>query len=241
MRSIKFTLSKHTKSGWDAAVCLTEAYLAGQSKADQLLEQLPDEFTGDKRNTCQSLFLGALRHGHRTRHALKPHLRKPPRPMVEAIFLVAGFELADSPAQKAPQIIHHAVERSKSLVKTSEQALLNAVLRKLPAALDEIASGKHLAAQYSHPDWLVRRWIQLFGADSCRKLLEWNQRIPDTYVKAYETVPQEFKSTDWHNFYSVPSECRWLKQIQPLLNTGAAYIKDPSTRLAPKLLSLIHI
>ena len=237
MRSIKFTLSKGAKSGWDAAVLLTEAYLAGQSKADQLLEQLPDDFSGDKRSTCQSLFLGALRNGHRTRHVLQPMLRKWPRPIVEAVFLVAGFELYDSPADKAPQIIHHAVERSKSLVKQSEQGLLNAVLRKLPAALNEISTGKHLAARLSHPDWQVRHWIDEFGPEACQKLLEWNQGIPQTYLKCFGEVPEGFTKTTWSNFYKMPAERKWLDEIRPLLESGKAYIKDPSTRLAPDLLA----
>ena len=237
MRSIKFTLSQGTQSGWDAAVQLTEAYLSGNQKADQLLEQLPEDFSGDKRSTCQSLFLGALRHGHRTRHALQPMLRKMPRPIVEAIFLVAGFELHDRPADKGPQIIHHAVERSKALVKQSEQGLLNAVLRKLPKALAEACKSQQLAAQFSHPDWLVNSWVEHFGAEACRQLLEWDQRIPTTYLKCFDAAPEGFTPTDWPHFYKAPGDRAWLADIRPLLQSGRAYIKDPSTRLAPGLLA----
>jgi len=237
MRSIKFTLSKGTPSGWDAAVLLTEAYLSGNQKADQLLEQLPEAFSGDQRNSCQSLFLGALRHGHRTRHALKPMLRKAPRPIVEAIFLVAGFELYDRPAEKGPQIIHHAVERSKALVKQPEQGLLNAVLRKLPQALEAACDSPQLAARFSHPDWLVNGWVEHFGTEACQQLLEWDQRIPATYLKCFGSAPEGFTPTDWPHFYKVPGDRPWLPDIRPLLLSGQAYIKDPSTRLAPGLLA----
>ncbi len=237
MRSIKFILPESVRSGWDAAVLLTEAYLLRELKADLLLDQLPERFSGDKRNTCQSLFLGALRNGHRTRNVLWPMLRKWPRPMVEAIFLVAGFELFDSPLDKAPKIIHHAVEQSKSLVGQSERGLLNAVLRKLPEALQVVSNGRHLAARYSHPDWQVQHWTDRFGREACRKLLIWNQGIPTTYLKCFGDPPKRFTGTSWPGFYKPPVDHFWLGEVRPLLQSGKAYIKDPSTRLATELLS----
>ena len=98
--------------GWDAAVYLVEAYLIGGQKADQLLDQLPENFVGERRAACQSLFLGALRHGHRTRAALQGLLRKKTKYSVEAILLVSGYEMFDAEADRHPKIIHHAVERS---------------------------------------------------------------------------------------------------------------------------------
>ena len=76
MRSIKFNLSAANASAWDGAVTLTEAYLTENLKANQLLERLPEGFTGERRATCQSLFLGALRHGQRVQQALQPFLRR---------------------------------------------------------------------------------------------------------------------------------------------------------------------
>ncbi|MEC9227441.1 MAG: hypothetical protein VYA21_01340, partial [Verrucomicrobiota bacterium] len=96
MRSIKFSLSKKNPSAWDAAVTLTEAYLTNECKADQLLEKLYKKYEDNRRATCQSLFLGALRHGHRTRAALKSLLHKKTKAGVEAILLVTAFELIDA-------------------------------------------------------------------------------------------------------------------------------------------------
>lgn len=237
MRSIKFTLSQNPPSGWDAAVCLCEAYLTQAQKADQLLEQVPQSLSGEVRSTCQSLFLGALRHGHRTRAALQAHLRKRPRPRAEAILLVAGFELYDGPTEKAPQIIHHAVERSKTLLRASEQGLINALLRKLSAVFATLTADSPLALQYSHPQWLVADWLATHGEAACRELLAWNQRIPQTYIKSSVALPDTFTPTQWPHFYTPPAGRNWLEQVRPHLDTGQAYIKDPSTRLATELLA----
>ena len=238
MRSIKLSLSSKSIMGWDAAVYLVEAYLIGGQKADQLLDQLPENFVGERRAACQSLFLGALRHGHRTRAALQGLLRKKTKYSVEAILLVSGYEMFDAEADRHPKIIHHAVERSKQLVNRFEQGFLNAVLRKLPSALEQIQAQKSPAAFYSHPYWLVERWQREFTG-ACTQLLEWNQGIPPTYLKVYNDevqIPVGLEATEWPQFYKVTDKISWEEDLCPLLNRGKAYIKDPSTRIAPALL-----
>lgn len=241
MRSPKFNISVKSTSGWEAAVLLTEAYFGGGQKADQLLEALPDDFTGPQRATCQSLFLGALRFGHRTQAALKNLLRKKAKPRVQAILFVTGYELLVADSERHPKIIHHAVERSKSRINRFEQGFLNAVLRKLPAELLKIDPNSQPAAFFSHPEWLVEHWTQVFP-DHFRTLLEWNQRTPQTYLKAYsedESLPPTITPTEWAQFHKVESEASWKSDVRPLLNQGKAYIKDPSTRLASDLLAAI--
>ncbi len=238
MRSIKLNLSSKSIMGWDAAVYLVEAYLIGDQKADQLLDQLPENFVGERRAACQSLFLGALRHGHRTRAALQGLLRKKTKYSVEAILLVSGYEMFDAEADRHPKIIHHAVERSKQVVNRFEQGFLNAILRKLPSALEQINAQKSPAAFYSHPDWLVERWQGEFPG-ACTQLLEWNQGIPSTYLKVYNDevqIPAGLEATEWPQFYQVTGKISWKEDLHPLLNKGNAYIKDPSTRIAPALL-----
>lgn len=238
MRSIKLSLSSKSITGWDAAVYLVEAYLIGDQKADQLLDQLPENFVGDRRAACQSLFLGALRHGHRTRVALQGLLRKKTKSKVEAVLLVSGYEILNAEAERHPKIIHHAVERSKQVVNRFEQGFLNAILRKLPAALERINAQEAPAAYYSHPDWLVEHWQKEFPK-ACTRLLEWNQGIPATYLKVYDNdvqIPAGLEATEWPQFYQVTGKISWKEDLHPLLNKGNAYIKDPSTRIAPTLL-----
>ena len=238
MRSIKFSLSKKNASAWDAAVILTQAYLTNECKADKLLEELNEANLGNRRATCQSLFLGALRHGHRTRAALKCLLRKKAKPGVEAILLVTAYELVDTVSERSPKIIHNAVERSKTLVNRFEQGFLNAVLRKLPEALRTFTEEDSPAAYYSHPNWMVAHWKKQFPK-AYPRLLEWNQLVPPAYIKIYDpkiTLPAGLEETTWPQFYKITNQVSWKNDIYPILNQGIAYIKDPSTRIAPKLL-----
>ncbi len=240
MRSIKLNLSKQSSTGWDGAVSLVDGYFSGNLKANQLLERLPNDFTGEKRAICQSLFLGALRHGHRVQAALKPLLRKQPRSLVQAILLVAGYEILVADDEKRPKIVHHAVERGKQFVAKSELGFLNAVLRRLPESLANITEPEQPADYYSHPQWLVERWNSEFGAQTTAQLLQWNQGTPQTYFKLYQTpgtIPYGLEATEWPQFYSATADASWNDDLRPLLNNGDAYAKDPSTRIAPGLLA----
>lgn len=239
MRSIKFSLSKKPANPWDAAVLLVEAYFSAELKADQVLELLPPTFIGQRRASCQSLFLGALRNGHRSRAGYLPFLRKPPRIIVEAILLVAGYEFATEPEERHPKIVHFAVERSKALVRRHEQGFLNAILRKLPSSIAIVDPVSSPADYYSHPEWLVERWKKDFGANATQALLEWNQRIPEQHIRIYQqpaALPDFLLPTNWEGFYRISRSANWQQQVAPLLQDGKAYIKDPSTRLAPGLL-----
>ena len=163
MRSINFSKLKSSLTGWNAAAYLLTEYLRSPQKADGLLDALPFPDGSSARAQAQSLFLGAIRQGHRTRSMLHNFLKKTPRPEVQAIFLIAGHELFNSPPEKKPKIVHHAVERAKESLSKPEANLINAVLRKLPEAFESIDQ-ENLAQYYSHPNWLVKQWTDLFDA-----------------------------------------------------------------------------
>ena len=209
MRSIKFNLTTTNLGAWEQASKLTENYLGRYVKANQLLDALPESFSGPQRSGCQALFLGALRHGHRIRAVLKPFLKRRPRAIVEAILFVTGYEILSSPPEKRPQIIHHAVESSKALVRKKETGLLNALLRKLPDALETVHPHRRPDAYFSHPKWLFRNWNQAFGLKTTLELMRWNQRIPARYLRFYrmpKALPKGLEPTRWNNF--LPAICR---------------------------------
>jgi 16S rRNA (cytosine967-C5)-methyltransferase len=89
--------------------------------------------------------------------------------------------------------VHESVELVKKARKRSAAPLVNAVLRKvakqpIPAGAPgerfaSLLSGKlpvaeSLGIQYSHPTWLVERWLRAFGNERTRALLEANNRVP---------------------------------------------------------------
>jgi 16S rRNA (cytosine967-C5)-methyltransferase len=148
-----------------------------------------------ERARCQHLLYGAVRHLGRVNAALEAVISQPPRARLRAVLLVAGFELLEAGAKpseegQAARIVHHAVAQAKTLLSPPEARFVNAVLRKLAftpgfhAATPALtADAAELARFFSHPEWLVRRWLAQFGADATHRLLNWNQTPPPVYAR----------------------------------------------------------
>jgi 16S rRNA (cytosine967-C5)-methyltransferase len=87
---------------------------------------------------------------------------------------------------------HAAVDTSVALAKAAGGAraagFVNAILRRLthaersPAA-GTLVSAPALAAEYSHPLWLVQRWLEAFGRTGTEDLLRWNNRRPQLILQ----------------------------------------------------------
>jgi 16S rRNA (cytosine967-C5)-methyltransferase len=82
---------------------------------------------------------------------------------------------------------HAAVDTSVTLAKESGGAkaggFVNAVLRRLGAAAaagtpDPGGPAERLAREFSHPRWLVERWLERYGPEETRALLQWNNTRP---------------------------------------------------------------
>lgn len=222
--------------GWGTAVLLTERWLAAGERVDALLEQLKPGLASLERARAQQLFFGAVRWSIRSEAALAGLMTRPPRTKVQAVLLVAGFELIEAAGAAdrtgaVAKIIHHAVEKAKGVASPKEAGLINAVARKLADRLAQPAPT--LAEEFAHPAWLVARWEAQFGADVTRKFLEWNQKPAPVYARwrqAEVPVPDFLAPTKWPGFFEVKPG-HW-EDVRQLANDGSLYLQDPSTRLA---------
>jgi tRNA and rRNA cytosine-C5-methylases len=237
---------------WGAAVRLVARWLERRERVDELMESLGGALPGAERARCQHLVFGVVRHFGRIEAALGRLIAHPPRFATRAVLFVAGFELIEAQAEaeegRVAKIVHHAVERTKTLTSPAEARLVNAVVRKLAGALavpppPKLAPAEVLAEYFSHPVWLVRSWLAQFGAEATRTLLEWNQRPAPVYARwrggevggESAGVPELFKPTEWAGFYEIPAG-RW-GEVEPLLKSGKIYLQDPATRLPVELLA----
>ncbi len=233
---------------WSTAARLLVRWLEQHERVDALLESLPATLPRMDRSRIQSLLFGTVRHWGRIEAHLTPLLAKPPRARVRAVLLLAGCELIEGgPEGHVARVVHHAVEQTKTLASPSESRLVNAVVRKLAAALAaEVepgpdASVTELARWYSHPRWMVERWWGAFGGVATRALLVWNQQPAPMHARwraDRKPTPAELtwlEPTEWEGFYGIKPG-HWA-EVSPLLGDGTLYVQDPSTRLAVGLLA----
>ena len=97
--------------------------------------------------------------------------------------------------------IAQTVELAKQRHGMGASRLANAVLRRLdrerdtlstPAPVDPVDA---LAVRYSHPRWLVARWVARWGAQETERLLECNNTEPPTVLRPYGIVREQLEAT----------------------------------------------
>jgi 16S rRNA (cytosine967-C5)-methyltransferase len=100
---------------------------------------------------------------------------------VRAALRLCCYERAilSTPAAVAGNEYANVLKREKL---SSAAGLLTAIARRLPdepraAPSVEANAALHLAIEYSHPQWLVARWLERFGLDECRELLAFNNTV----------------------------------------------------------------
>lgn len=237
-------------SVWEAVCRLLSKHLATGERLDALLEGVPVQISADDRRRCRHLLYGTLRHFGILDATIDRFVTRRPRGMLLAVLLTGAFDLYEHP-ENAPRIVHHWVGAARELTSEREARMVNAVLRRLPAAFAEIArdtssDAESLSVRFSHPAWLVRRWLERFGLDATLQLLTWNQRPAPVYARVpessdpavCETLPTFFEETQWKDFFLL-TRPDWTV-VEPLLQAGKIYLQDPATAIAPGLLGVSH-
>jgi 16S rRNA (cytosine967-C5)-methyltransferase len=146
---------------------------------------------------------------------------------------------------------HAAVYETVELASVRTRALVNAVLRnalRTKEALMGKARKEDLSIRSSHPQFLIDRWRQNFGAENTAALCEWNNRPAPIYarINRLKISEDEFQSGVGSARCadpvpqlpdSIPANFVHLTSVpNDALTDGHCYIQDPSTAAACILL-----
>lgn len=150
--------------------------------------------------------------------------------------------------------IYENVELAKRMVHRGVTGLVNGVLRTVDRQRDNLRPpntgdrADDLGVQYSHPTWMVRRWLDRLGESETIELLEWNNRRPMYAVRANT---QKASVEDFHEHLdelgAVWTESPFLddfvrmKRLQAVvksgwLEEGRCAVQDESAGLIVRLL-----
>lgn len=97
--------------------------------------------------------------------------------------------------------VNEAVEFIKKIRGEKFAGFVNAVLRNIIRTLDAIHYPdpeedlvQYLAVYYSHPTWMVKRWLDRFGRQETEKFLSVNNEIPDLTLRInkLKITPSDF-------------------------------------------------
>src|SRR5213596_156615 len=134
---------------------------------------------------------------------------------------------------------HAAVHETVSLASKKQRTIINAMLRAATRRRSELlprAEAQPLFIRTSHPQFLVERWQQHFGAEHAQELCEWNNLPAPVYARInllridrtefLRTYPKSRPVSDNPNFVEVGL------LSSNALERGHCYIQDPSTTAA---------
>ena len=114
---------------------------------------------------------------------------------------LGAYQLLEMGSVPAYAAIAQTVELAKTRAGAGAGKLANAVLRRLdrerdtlalPAVADPVEA---LAAEYSHPTWLVARWLERWGEDETRRLLASNNTEPPIVARPVHVVREQLEAS----------------------------------------------
>lgn len=162
--------------------------------------------------------------------ALSRFVKKLPKSETHAALLVGACQLLYMPDVAEYAAVNETVEAAKQSSRAAG-GLVNGVLRNLlrqrPETLDELGK-QSIGLRTSHPDSLVTRWTEHFGAEETLALCEWDNKPAETYL-AYPPGSEEA-------FVKLPRGER-VESHTGFLD-GAFIVQDPATAAAVSLLGL---
>lgn len=145
-----------------------------------------------ERNLTTALVNGVLKNKMTLDFALRKHLSKPMSALpneVRAALRIGVFQILFLDKIPHPVAINESVEALKAINPTFVP-LVNSVLRKSaekgwnfswPNKQKEPV--KYLATYYSHPEWLVKKWLKRWGYEETEALLKVNNSPSNTCVR----------------------------------------------------------
>jgi 16S rRNA (cytosine967-C5)-methyltransferase len=163
---------------------------------DVLRAELDGTVKAEDASLATELALGVLRWQRLLDFVIDRHLKKPANTAdieVRIALRLGAYQLLFLDRVPARAAVHESVELVKRARKRSAATLVNAVLRKAAnerlqgnSPADAVAHllpvdlplAERFGIQYSHPTWMVERWLRIFGEERTRSLLQSNNRVP---------------------------------------------------------------
>ncbi len=150
--------------------------------------------------------------------------------------------------------VNEAVELAKTMGGSRSGDLMNAILRRIQRDIPNLPKPdfedrtKLIATTFSHPEWLVKRWVDRFGEREAFKLMQYNNQNPSYYIRMnglkttdgnfrlrLKKADVEFEESDWlPGYYKVKS----LHKIRSKgwFQKGFAQVQDIAAGFAPTVL-----
>ncbi len=174
-------------------------------------------------------------------------------PPLLQILRLALYEMSER-SRPPHAIVNEYVSLSRRTVRKQAGGFVNAVLRRVAERIEDLPEpaesdmAEQLGIRFSHPTWMVRRWLDRFGETDTRALLDWNNRPPvfaariNSLVVDRLPIIEEIRASGAEVSASrMLDDFIKLSSVQPLvehgmLADGRIHVQDESAGLVVRVL-----
>jgi 16S rRNA (cytosine967-C5)-methyltransferase len=170
---------------------------------DQSFERRITPLDARDRRWTRELVYGMLRHRGRIDAILSERVRGGLArldPDVIDLLRLGVYQLTNMGSVPAYAAIAQTVELAKRRHGLGASKLVNAVLRRTDRERDELSvpvsseAAEALAVRYSHPRWLIARWIERWGEQDTERLLALNNAEAPIVIRPYGIVREQLEA-----------------------------------------------
>ncbi len=146
--------------------------------------RLLDYESGEGRDLVRQLVRGTLQWRGRLDWVLDLYVRGGIgrlTPWIRNLLRLGAYQVMFLSGARTEVVVHQCVELAKRFGHRGTAGLVNAILRRLASERGSIEYPsleadpvEHIAVVYSHPRWMVRRWIERLGVEETIRLCEAN-------------------------------------------------------------------
>jgi 16S rRNA (cytosine967-C5)-methyltransferase len=211
---------------------------------DQALDDAVRRLADPDRRLAHEIAAGVLRRQRELDTSLArfvPRGWQAVSPSLQNILRIGAYQLSALDRVPDHAAVSTAVQLARETGGVRTSGFVNAVLRKVAAvpALAADASAGSLAERYSHPDWLVERWLDRFGAEGTERLLRWNNAPPDLVLQPARSSLDELEKR-WTGSGIPVRPAPWGAGLVtdrsrpdelPGFDEGAFFVQDPAQAL----------
>lgn len=143
------------------------------------------DLTARDRRTHRQIVYGTIENWLYLSYVLKQFSKKKVKNNLRMLLMAGLYELLFLKGRKAHSVVNRYVDTAKVDYPYATK-FVNAVLRNAQRNqidLSALPIAERLSIQYSHPRWLVMRWLELFGQAKTSQILEANLSPKAIYLR----------------------------------------------------------
>lgn len=176
------------------------------------------------------------------------------KPNLKNVLRLGIYDLVFMDSTPEYAAINEAVDIAKFTISHKTGDLVNAILRNLQREIDNLPKpnfkdrNKLIAVTFSHPEWMVERWVKRLGEREAFQLMKANNKRPEFYIRVnnlrtktehfklrMEKKDIEFEESDWLPGYFKVDSVRPFIELG-LLERGFCQVQDIAAGFAPIIL-----